>query len=124
MSELTDRELLERAAKAAGIDAVCNDNGPVHLNDDRDSLMIVSSKGGTTCWNPLVWDGDALKLAVKLGLLVDMRYTAPEAVRYNGVTYWPTPMQGVRIDFGDRECDPLAATRRAIVRAAAALVAE
>jgi hypothetical protein len=43
---MTDRELLELAAKAAGIDAV--DIGYE--------------------WNPLIDDGDALRLAVKLNM--------------------------------------------------------
>jgi hypothetical protein len=51
-------------------------------------------------WNPLTDDGDALRLAVKLELI-----------------------EGLAIDFRQGEMDgpdPYAATRRAIVRAAAA----
>lgn len=71
--------------------------------------------------HPLEDDGDALRLAVRLGLLVDVRYRTPETQRYNRVTYWPTPAHGVSLEFGDRESDGIAATRRAIVRAAAEL---
>lgn len=57
MSE-TDKELLELAAKAAGIEvtAVVVDGIPHRF--------------GSGYWNPLVDDGDALRLAVKLSLTV------------------------------------------------------
>ena len=56
---MTDKELLELAAKAAEIkirwsaDSLGNQTGP----------WIFNSR-----WNPLTDDGDALRLAVKLGL--------------------------------------------------------
>ena len=64
--------------------------------------------GETLEWNPLEDDGDALRLAVKLGLTVvvesDMVFC-----------------RNRRSDkaFCERSNDPYAATRRAIVRAAA-----
>jgi hypothetical protein len=51
-----DRELLELAAKAAGI--------KTSLHKETDSLWI----DGPRVWNPLTDDGDALRLAVKLGI--------------------------------------------------------
>lgn len=117
---MTDRELLELAAKAAGYEfGVLNDKPKIK----RDGVGTCGTWGcgrhNLHDWNPLEDDGDALRLAVKLGILVDLRYTSPETARYNSVTYWPNPMKGERIEFGDREMDPYAATRRAIVRAAA-----
>ena len=60
-------------------------------------------------WNPLKNDGDALRLAVMLRLDVDCEHD-PIAVGRDEI--------GVREPWG---VDPYAATRRAIVRAAAAL---
>lgn len=62
----TDRELLELAAKAAGIDWQS-----YHLGR---GLCLATPKGGmviTQMWNPLSNDGDALRLAVTLGLVID-----------------------------------------------------
>lgn len=114
---MTDREMLELAAKAAGM--------RIHAKNqaERDEigfgdkgLWIV---GGSSGWNPLTYDGDALRLAVKIGMLIDVRYTQQESIRYNRATYWPEPSRGEVIEFGDEEMDPAAATRRAITRAAA-----
>lgn len=61
---MNDRELLEKAAKAAGIAIVSctcrNEKWPFKHNES------VSGKRGH--WNPLVDDGDALRLAAKLRL--------------------------------------------------------
>jgi hypothetical protein len=95
---MTDRELLEAAAKAAG-------------------LVLDLQRIGTAAWNPLLDDGDALRLAVKLGITI----YPPECEHDDPTTTW-----GNRHDAGQwitepRGADPLAATRRAIVRAAAAI---
>jgi hypothetical protein len=64
-------------------------------------------------WSPLESDGDALRLAVKLNIRV-------RADSYSATCDW---WAGSGIDFReltlDCEGDPYAATRRAIVRAAA-----
>ena len=94
---MTDRELLELAAKAAG-----------HKLDDETS--VYHDEYGRI-WNPLTDDGDALRLAVKLKLDISFRATfvkAGEFPEYAIETY-------KFIDGGDRP----EATRRAIVRAAA-----
>lgn len=54
---MTDRELLELAAKAAGVD--------YHI-DHLDGIPKMVSDGHV--WNPLVWDGQALRLAARLKL--------------------------------------------------------
>ena len=66
-------------------------------------------------WNPLENDGDALRLAVDLGLVIEVGYAARGflVVRTN-TDNW----QEFREAWGN---DPYAATRRAIVRAAAAI---
>lgn len=100
---MTDRELLELAAKAAGIDWF-------------DEPAAMAGKGlhmkSGPFWNPLVNDGDALRLAVKWNLLY-MPYPNDFAVR---VTRLDLPEF---IEFYANTNDPYAATRRAIVRAAA-----
>lgn len=60
---MTDRELLERAAKAAGI--------PVHVwgAKGRELVADMSDPSNHKLWNPLTDDGDALRLAVQLGIL-------------------------------------------------------
>jgi hypothetical protein len=113
MTALTDRELLELAAKAAGL----------HFHGHRVGLnyvnCYVSLTGDTDdwfVWAPLTDDGDALRLAVKLRQMrvhIDVESTA--AFR-NDVHGMPHHFAGV--PHGD---DPCAATRRAIVRAAAAI---
>jgi hypothetical protein len=104
---MTDRELLEAAAKAAG--------KKVHTRNqaDRDAcgagdvgLWIIE---GQTCWNPLTDDGDALRLAVKLGLCVQVINQYRETQVFYRVGY----------ELEAHSDDPLVATRRAIVRAAA-----
>ena len=61
---MTDRELLELAAKAAaaaGMAIIDSEAGP--------QILERTSSDGTECyriWNPLTDDGDALRLAVKL----------------------------------------------------------
>ena len=56
---MTDREMLELAAKAAGINIVCFDA-------ERNAMK---TKGcSPSRWNPLTDDGDALRLANKLSI--------------------------------------------------------
>lgn len=101
----TDRELLELAAKASGMEV-----GPVRGGWVYDkSWGMAAYEGGHPAWNPLTDDGDALRLAVKLGIGLAF---------LNGllvVTSTDRRHEDAR-DFGD---DLLAATRRAIVMAAA-----
>lgn len=95
---MEDRELLELAALAApGIAA-----GDVLWDMGREKE-----------WVPLTDDGDALRLAVKLGLMVDVCHDA------NSVSAIPDPSQSFLGAKEQYDGDPYAATRRAIVRAAA-----
>jgi len=64
---MNDRELLELAAKAAQISLIdWGENwaefGPGYRYEDADGMR--------QAWNPLTDDGDALRLAVKLGICV------------------------------------------------------
>ena len=109
---MTDRELLELAAKAAEIEVVRS-----RLHDPlakdllvKDSVRNPNSVAGP--WNPLTDDGDALRLAVKL--LIDVHHSAMIVVAER------ERPQEVGVAEGKYD-DPYAATRRAIVRAAAAI---
>ena len=87
---MTDRELLELAAKAAGM--------PTHT----DGVGFVMAHHPS--WNPLTDDGDALRLAVKLYVGGDM-----EMIWHNAR----------RLRAERPELDEVAAIRHAIVRDAA-----
>jgi len=101
----TDRELLELAAKAAGLDYRFNDSTSAQPH-------WVRSLTGYTAWNPLTDGDDALRLAVKL----EIRYSVS-----NGATWveWSTGKTSSFLHHEPHGGDPSAATRRAIVRAAA-----
>lgn len=113
---MTDRELLETAASAAGMDVIPDSSG----------LLWMRLKPGlkTNCmWNPLTDDGDALRLAVKLHISV-VPYPIYDPIKHAVIVkqrrrsdtlreYNPTEITELHGD------DPCAATRRAIVRAAA-----
>jgi hypothetical protein len=112
---MTDRELLELAAKAAGFA-----NFEYGSPETGICVELGTRRGAITYgWNPLADDGDALRLAVKLNL--SMRFdTLPDG-----------PIAAVAVEWADDfdgywwnewlEKDAAAATRRAIVRAAAEL---
>lgn len=100
---MNDRELLELAAKAAGhrlewhIPKAGSDEPHIEGID----------------WNPLTDDGDALRLAVAVGI---------EPCWYKRADYASAravPPSGHVIRIEEHGGDPYAATRRAIVRAAA-----
>ena len=111
---MNDRELLELAAKAAGIKGKFGDKfniGPDEV--DCTDLFFVEDDSNCAVWNPLTDDGDALRLAVKLEL--EICFNNQE----EGTTVWcPAIGDWLPEKHGD---DPCAATRRAIVRAAAGI---
>ena len=110
----TDRELLELAAKAAGIELAWHKNAaPTHRISGVDYF-----------WCPMDSDGDAFRLAVKLRIdvihywgqvldegqspFVEAVHCERDVVNFPGV-------------FEDIGSDGFASTRRAIVRAAASI---
>ena len=97
----TDKELLELAAKAAGIE--------VHAALKNGIHTPIGSAGAIYVWNPLESDKDALRLAVKLGM--DICFGANYCI-VRGSEQMP---------LVNNANDPYAATRRAITRAAAAI---
>ena len=109
---MTDRELLQAAAKAAGY--------TIHFGDFMASSSEVEYWVDELCggkgayWNPLADDGDALRLAVKLGLTISTRPKRGS----RGTIVWTYSVPQQSEPHGE---DPFAATRRVIVRAAAAI---
>ena len=101
---MTDRELLEAAAKAAGIDWA----------DGHESTGLRDQNGKV--WNPLTDDGDALRLAVKLEMTIDTDYNGG-VVAGNINIGFDEPEYGYQEGMGKK--DLYAATRRAIVQTAA-----
>ena len=100
---MTDMEMLELAAKAAGYEV---------RSDGEGGLTIPTRRGASREWNPLTDDGDALRLAVRLHMQVSI---TTESCRAETL-----PALGVRVNDNDE----MAATRRAIVRAAAQIGAQ
>lgn len=107
MKTIDDRELLELAARAAGLTEhrYCGPWKATAQYDEVESGFFGRS------WDPLTDDGDALRLAVGLGINVNFGNQEEGAV--------------VAFDFSGRfqDCEesgePRAAYRRAVVRAAA-----
>ncbi|KHK61940.1 hypothetical protein [Pseudomonas frederiksbergensis] len=98
---MNDQQLLELAAKAAGI-------GPVLCYESARNCLRIGDRESYRLWRPLDDDGDSLRLALKLGIcIVFMEEHDSVGAEHS--------LHGVMIieamdDFG---------TRRAIVRAAA-----
>ena len=101
---MNDRELLEMAAKAAGYEW----DKAIAEHRAQSGLIGLWIPSVSTCWNPLADEGDALRLAVKLELLIDTQYGNSSCITGDGIG--ATEMHSN---------DKYAATRRAIVRAAA-----
>jgi len=98
---MTDKELLELAAKAAGIEGKIREIQVTYTTETRIGI-------GKNRWNPLESDADALRLAVKLNLKVMIRLLGAGVCSQDG-----------KVNVSDYGEDPYAATRSAIVRAAA-----
>ena len=105
---MTDRELLELAAKAAGYKILYWNVADIYSERSGEVAFVVAVGE----WNPLTNDGDALRLAVKLGIGLDFLETAN-----NVLQVWANHYTEDHIENAGTE--PYAATRRAIVRAAA-----
>ena len=108
---MSDRELLELAAKAAGIDAEWHNDDDADFDAQYEGMFLKGDRSpdNNKYWNPLRNDGDALRLAVKLRLVLLLEL--------------PRIGIGPRMDgpevYVEEDEDEYAATRRAITRAAA-----
>jgi hypothetical protein len=97
---MIDRELLEAAAKAAG-----------YQLSSVSEMIWSDTLGEFVLWNPLTDSGDAFELAVKLRLTINCSY---DDVAMSGQEF---TQKEVFIEYNKEDAN--AATRRAIVRAAA-----
>lgn len=108
---MEDRELLELSAKAAGYEVEWVRNSGCFYRCEEEI--------GREEWNPLEDDGDALRLAVSLQLSVCNEHVTAGGVYCIDASEKDYPV----VDSGDKEdhviASDYAATRRAIVRAAA-----
>ena len=102
---MTDRELLELAAKAAGY--------VLGRHTQKDWAFTYGGKE----WNPLTDDGDALRLLVRLG---SAKVAAME-IGPGGtcLSFFHPEADADEMQEPGKPFEPYAATRRAIVRAAA-----
>lgn len=103
---MNDREMLELAAKAAGIETSSMPDGILRNVTGMHPYMNIFS---APTWNPLTDDGDALRLAVKLHIMV--------CHRADGYINAGTADTMIMFPITDKE--PCEAVRYAIVRAAA-----
>ncbi|MBR8141168.1 hypothetical protein KDW46_02185 [Burkholderia vietnamiensis] len=113
---MTDRELLELAAKASGFsfDKYVSGSSPedFHYGLNSGLLKIDRDRLDAVLWNPLLDDGDALRLAVKLSMQLDISASGC-------LVYLSNSAAPIGICAYSETRDIEAATRRAIVRAAA-----
>jgi hypothetical protein len=111
---MSDRELLEMAAKAAGVEIV---EWQQHAMTDGGfgAMLTASGIGHRTWWNPLTDDGDALRLAVKLK--IEIGYFDGFGEVHAGNSEQEPVIEPYRLDMAET-------TRRSIVRAAAQIGTE
>lgn len=120
---MTDKELLEAAARANWRQELADEEVTLRYSEQDDGMLYLHADNQDHNgldrefrWNPLEEDHDALRLAVKLG--IDF---------YEGEDDGPAAYAGYFVGTRQRfaivphDGDPYAATRRAIVRAAAAI---
>lgn len=112
----TDRELVEMAAKASGREGDWVDFAGMDIRVGYQGGMLCGDADGYY-WNPLKDDGDALQLAVDLKLSVKHGVDIwDDTNRMSAYAYYRDVGE---CEFEPHGGDPYAATRRAIVRAAA-----
>jgi hypothetical protein len=104
---MNDKKLLDLAAKAADIELVTWGNPLKFAIKELTPIQM---------WNPLTDDGDALRLAVKLRIEPHFVSENVHGVILNGTDIGEWEQVLSENPLGN---DPYAATRRAIVRAAA-----
>lgn len=114
---MTQREMLEAAARAAGylIESF--------IDDDAAWVYESTAKPNTDGeypifkWAPKIDDGDSMRLAVKLRMMIDDIHVAGSYMEGHVVAV----VHGAEAVYEPREPDPYAATRLAIFRAAVAI---
>jgi hypothetical protein len=108
---MTDRELLELAAKAAGLKIIKWGESDYYSHRYGEVAYVCATEKNDPWgdeWDPLKDDGDALALAVRVFLTVEVEDGFTEVLTGIGMAITES-----------HNGDALSATRRAIVRAAA-----
>lgn len=110
----TDKELLKLAAKAVGIE--CDEIGPFKKEVEWQQVFACVGEFAEVYreWNPLSDDGDALRLAVDLGLDIVNIESSKQVAIWTNRALLEDVYQKI---YNDKH----ATTRRAIVIAAAAI---
>lgn len=103
---MNDRELLELAAKAAGI-------GPVLCYESARNCLRIGSRSSYRLWNPLDDDSVALSLARSLGICIQFVPDFDTVQVYQEREFTAEPFNVHVAGLGDIE------TRRVITQAAA-----
>ena len=108
---MTDREMLELAAKAARYQV---------SGDGEGGFTVTSGRGACRYWMPIENDGDAMRLAVDLNMSIEIdSFNGDTIVMVNDAVCSPLVIINQK-HLGN----PCKATRRAIVRAAAQIGAQ
>ena len=109
---MNDRELLELAARAAGL----KQSHHASWAKNTSNQLWVDASGQAIKFNPLADDGDAFRLAVQLSMDIHQ-------VTYGKELYAFVVSDSIQTlePLKPYDADPYAATRRAITRAAAAI---
>lgn len=132
---MTDRELLEAAAKAAGYKCWRSKHGYLNVTRPDGTEFYACTSWGNfdphtgkeipeptladavleDNWNPLIDDGDAFRLA----LLLDISYFTDFGLNNIVCQWWCDGEEPQQFTHHIGSSDSITATRRAIVRAAA-----
>jgi hypothetical protein len=113
---MTDRDLLEHAARSAGYEW----RADIAAHRNEIGVLGLWIPGLSTLWNPLDNDGQALRLAVKLQLTVANEHVScGQAYCTHGEDADMMPAVSSGSDEAEVIDSDYAATRRAIVLAAA-----
>lgn len=108
MSKMTDRELLELAAKAAGLNVK---SVPINHPYFADGLVVYEHFDAPFPWNPLTDDGNCARLEVVCELQIDIGDLGVITERTDGIACFER--------YSDHDGDRNKTRRRASVRAAA-----
>lgn len=102
---MTDREMLELAAKAADL----------HVKVASNSGRGLKVHGNCNWWNPLADDGDALRLAARLNMDIEIN-------EFFVIVYCPSELGCIRIELEIKE--EKMKTARLVITMAAAEIGE
>lgn len=112
-----DQELIRLAAKAAGYDKTMTAVGFSDIDGTYTeyvkSTNWIAGVERRVYWNPLMDEGDALRLAIQIRMQINISGGGTEAIK--GKFYVHELTSGTEQKYGDK----CLATRRAIVRLAA-----